>query len=215
MTDQMRVLVAALEAERLDITGVLSTATSDTLHHSIRTLVLLSPAPGFWDHFTQSAEFSDQLPHPMDRWSRRVIGQIASDHDAKACFPFGGPPYHPFLDWAKRSGRAWPSPVGPMVHDSQGLMISYRGALGLTEVIAPSPGTNPCTTCPAPCLTACPVGAMGATPYNVPKCKAFLDTGAGSGCMGAGCMVRRSCPVGQGIRQPAQLAFHMKAFNPT
>lgn len=211
----MTELDATLAAEQLEITGILPADPSDNLPPSIRTIALISPAPGFWTHFTQSPEYADQQPHPMDRWSSRVIGRIAGDHQATACFPFGGPPYQPFLSWAKRSGRAWVSPVGPLVHDTQGLMISYRGALGLTAQIAATPGTNPCPACAAPCLTACPVGAMGTRPYNVPKCKAFLDTAAGSGCMGAGCLVRRSCPVGQDIRRPAQLAFHMKAFNPT
>jgi epoxyqueuosine reductase len=207
-------LADLVAAECLEITGILSAEPSDDLHYSIRTIVLLSPAAGFWAHFVASPDF-DGTPHPMDRWSRRMIGQIACNLNAKAYFPFGGPPYQPFLAWAKRSGRAWPSPVGPLVHDTQGLMISYRGALGLAETLAESTGQNPCPTCAAPCLTACPVGAMGPYPYNVPKCKAFLDTGAGSGCMGAGCLVRRACPVGRGIRHPDQLAFHMKAFNPT
>ena len=210
----MNRLNKALAAEQLEITGVLPAVPSDTLHHSIRTIALISPAPDFWAHFTQSPEYTGNQPHPLDRWSRRVIGRIAGDHQATACFPFGGPPYQPFLCWAKRSGRAWASPVGPLVHDTQGLMISCRGALGLTSQIAATPGTNPCPACPAPCLTACPVGALGATPYNVPKCKAFLDTAPGSGCMDAGCLVRRSCPVGQNFRKPEQLAFHMKAFNP-
>ena len=211
----MNRLVDLLAAEQLEITGVLPAEPSDNLHHTIRTIALLSPAPGFWAQFIQSPEYTDNQPHPMDRWSRRVIGRIACDLSAKAYFPFGGPPYQPFLGWAKRSGRAWVSPVGPLVHDTQGLLISYRGALGLTYDIRPTATTHPCDTCPAPCLTACPVGALGPHPYDVPKCKAFLDTGAGSGCMGAGCLVRRACPVGPSSRQPAQLAFHMKAFNPT
>ena len=211
----MNGLADILAAEQLEITGVLPADPGDTLHHTIRTIALLSPAAGFWAHFIQSPEYADAQPHPMDRWSRRVIGRIACDLSAKAYFPFGGPPYQPFLAWAKRSGRAWPSPVGPLVHDTQGLLISYRGALGLTHAITTSPGTRPCDTCPAPCLTACPVGALGAHTYDVPKCKAFLDTSAGSGCMEAGCLVRRACPIGQSTRQPAQLAFHMKAFNPT
>lgn len=210
----MTPLQAALAAEQLEITGLVATEPSDNLQARIKTIALLSPAPGFWAHFIQSVEYTDQTPHPMDRWSRRVIGRIACDHKAKACFPFGDPPFRPFLNWAKRSGRAWVSPVGPLVHDRHGLMISYRGALGLTDTIAPTPGTNPCPTCAAPCLSACPAGALSAGPYDVPKCKAYLDTAPGSGCMGAGCLVRRSCPVGQGIRQPSQLAFHMKAFNP-
>ena len=211
----MNRLAEVLAAEQLEITGILPAEPADGLHASIRTIALLSPGAGFWSHFTRSPEYTDQNPHPLDRWSRRTIGRIACDHGAKAYFPFGGPPYRPFLAWAKRSGQAWVSPVGPLVHATQGLMISYRGALGLTETHVGATGQNPCTSCPAPCLTACPVGAMGTKPYDVPKCKAFLDTSAGSGCMGAGCLVRRACPVGQRLRQSEQLAFHMKAFNPT
>lgn len=211
----MNRLADSLAVEQLEITGILPAVPSDKLHHNIRTIALLSPAPGLWAHFIQSPEYIDKNPHPMDRWSRRVIGRIACDLSAKAYFPFGGPPYQPFLAWAKRSGRAWVSPVGPLVHDTQGLLISFRGALGLTHDIAATPSIRPCDTCPAPCLTTCPVGALGAAPYDVPKCKAFLDTAPGSGCMDAGCLVRRSCPIGQSSRQPAQLGFHMKAFNPT
>jgi epoxyqueuosine reductase len=206
-------LLDRVAAECLEITGILPADPSDNLPARIRTIVLLSPAPGFWAHFTASPDY-DSTPHPLDRWSRRVIGQMACDLGAKAYFPFGGPPYRPFLTWAKRSGQAWVSPVGPLVHATQGLMISYRGALGLTETLPSIPAQNPCPTCARPCLSACPVGAMGPHPYDVPKCKAFLDTAPGSGCMGAGCLVRRACPIGRGIRDPDQLAFHMKAFNP-
>jgi hypothetical protein len=99
-----------------------------------QTLLLLGPSePGFWAHITASAEFIDGAPDPIDRWSRRVIGHMACDLGAKALFPFGGPPWHPFIGWAKRSGRAWESPVGFLVHDHAGLMVSYRGALALKD----------------------------------------------------------------------------------
>jgi hypothetical protein len=50
----------------------------------------------------QATEFRDGRPDPIDRWSRRVIGHMACDLGAKALFPFGGPPWHPFIAWAKR-----------------------------------------------------------------------------------------------------------------
>ena len=78
-------------------------------------------------------------PDPVDRWSRRVIGRLACDLGAKALFPFGGPPYHPFYQWALRTGRAWESPVRLLVHDTQGLMVSFRGALALREAMAVPP----------------------------------------------------------------------------
>jgi epoxyqueuosine reductase len=73
-------------------------------------------------------EFTDGRPDPIDRWSRRVIGHMACDLGAKALFPFGGPPWHPFI--AGRNARAAPGKArwasSSMI--KAGLMVSYRGA---------------------------------------------------------------------------------------
>lgn len=180
-----------------------------------RTLLLLGPAePGFWAHLTAAPEW-DGTPDPVDRWSRRVIGRIACDLGAKALFPFGGPPYHPFYQWALRTGRAWDSPVRLLVHAGQGLMVSFRGALALREAVpVPPPVAKPCETCPAPCLSACPAGALGAAGYDVPACHAFLDRPEGAECMTGGCLVRRACPLSQSYaRLPEQSAYHMGKFH--
>ncbi|MCX7646776.1 MAG: ferredoxin [Rhodobacteraceae bacterium] len=183
------------------------------------TLLLLGPhEPGFWARFTAGAEWRDGRPDPLDRWSRRVIGRIACDLGAKALFPFTGPPWLPFLSWAQRSGRAWPSPVRLLVHDRAGLMVSFRGALALKERLdlPPPPAAPPCATCAGqPCRSACPAGALTDAGYDVPACHAFLDTPAGAGCMGLGCAVRRACPVSQAYgRLPEQSAYHMRRFHP-
>ena len=107
-------------------------------------------------------------PDPVDRWSRRVVGRLACDLGAKALFPFGGPPYHAVLSWALRTGSVWESPVRLLVHGTQGLMVSFRGALALKEVVdLPPPPARPCDTCARPCLTACPVGALTGAGYDV------------------------------------------------
>ncbi|MEM9319845.1 MAG: ferredoxin [Pseudomonadota bacterium] len=180
------------------------------------TLILLGPAePGFWDRFTASPEFSDGAADPLDRWSTRIISAIAAEFGAQALFPFGGPPYQPFIAWAKRSGRAWQSPVTLLVHDTAGLMVSYRGALALRERLSLPLGPNrPCDTCSAPCLTACPAGALGGAGYDLDTCHRFLDTRHGSECLGKGCAVRRSCPISQSYgREPVQSAYHMGIFH--
>lgn len=182
----------------------------------IGTLVLLGPKePGFWPQFTASPEYLDGAPHPMDRWSARVIGALAAQLEAEAFFPFGGPPYQPFIAWAKASGRAHSSPVGLLVHDSAGLMVSYRGALGFAARIdAPEAPPSPCVSCAdKPCLTACPVGALNdSAVYDVAACKADLDRPEND-CMSRGCAVRRACPVSQRHgRTEAQSNFHMRAF---
>ncbi|NCQ23966.1 MAG: ferredoxin [Rhodobacteraceae bacterium CG17_big_fil_post_rev_8_21_14_2_50_63_15] len=180
-----------------------------------RTLVLLGPAePGFWPCFTASPEYTDGAPDPMNRWSERVIGAMAQHLDAKAIFPFTGPPWPPFTGWARRSGRAWPSPVGLLVHDIAGLMVSYRGALAVRDRLdLPALSVSPCETCTdQPCRTACPVMALKPTAYDVPACKTDLDR-PGNDCRARGCAVRRTCPISQTYgRQEAQSAFHMEYF---
>jgi epoxyqueuosine reductase len=143
-----------------------------------------------------------------------VIGGMACDLGAKALFPFGGPPYHPFYKWALRTGRVWYSPVRLLVHAGQGLMVSFRGALALKEHIAvPPPSAKPCEGCAAPCLAACPAGALGEKGYDVPACHAYLS-GGDRDCMKAGCLVRRACPVTQAYaRMPEQSAYHMRQFH--
>jgi epoxyqueuosine reductase len=202
---------------RLDIFGAFHVSDTDGAPAGTQTLLLLGPSePGFWAHITASAEFIDGAPDPIDRWSRRVIGHMACDLGAKALFPFGGPPWHPFIGWAKRSGRAWESPVGFLVHDHAGLMVSYRGALALKERIdlPATPSAAPCATCAAPCLSACPVDALSASGYDAAACHAYLDTDAGTDCMENGCAVRRACPLSQIYgRLARQSAYHMRRFH--
>jgi epoxyqueuosine reductase len=122
-------LSARLADHRLEVLGGFTlTEDEDGLPAGTRTLLLIGPAePGFWPHLTAQPEW-DGTPDPVDRWSRRVIGRLACDLGAKALFPFGGPPYHPFYRWALRSGQVWDSPVRLLVHARQGLMVSIRGA---------------------------------------------------------------------------------------
>jgi hypothetical protein len=187
------------------------------LHEEDQTLALLGAGAGLWPQFLTSDECCDGAPDPLDRWSKRVLGGLARDHDATALFPSDGPPYAPFIRWAMETGHFFQSPTGMMVHPTAGLMISIRGALKVPQVWALDlpPAENPCLACvDRPCVTACPVGALSDDhDYDVPACKAFLDTSPGKDCMTQGCRVRRACPVSQSFqRDPAQSAFHMRSF---
>lgn len=198
----------------LDVYGAWHPAGHDA-PGGVQTLVLLGPhEPGFWAHFSTSPEYLDGQPDPLDRWSSRVIGALATQLSCQAFFPFGGPPYQPFIKWAQDSGRAHISPVGLLVHDKAGLMVSYRGALGFTQKLAlPDTPENPCTSCETqPCRNACPVDALKGDSYDVAACKADLDRPEND-CMTKGCAARRACPVSQAYgREEAQSAFHMAAF---
>lgn len=209
----------AAEAAGLIVMGALDVDATGAKGLSGGSLILLGAGAEFWPVFTQSAEAQDGAPDPVDRWSLRVIGGLAATRGATAYFPFGGPPYASFIDWALKSGRAFTTPVGMMVHDRVGMMISYRGALHFADPIAlpEAIGPSPCDSCvQRPCLSACPVGALaGDHAYDVPRCHEFLDSPAGQSCMMAGCAVRRACPISRGAgRRPAQSAHHMRSFHP-
>ncbi|EPX84262.1 hypothetical protein ruthe_02474 [Rubellimicrobium thermophilum DSM 16684] len=198
----------------LFLSGIAPLRPEDGMPPRFRSVALLSPQePDFWPLFRASPEAQDGQPDPLDRWSRRVIGRIACALGLKAVFPFGGPPYRPFLAWALRSGRCWSSPATLLVHETAGLWISFRGGILLGTEAPPVAARRPCDGCPAPCLAACPPRALTASGYDLPACHAFLDSPPGQACMTQGCRVRAACPVGASRRMPDQSAFHMRAFH--
>lgn len=204
-----------LAEHHLSVLGRFTPTPDDNLGERIKAVLLIGHSePGFWGHFTKQAEWQDRNPDPIDRWSRRVLGTLACAMGGKAWFPFGGPPYHPFYRWALRTGRSFESPVKLLVHDSQGLMVAYRGAIGVTEEWSIETGQSPCHPCEKPCLTACPASALTRGGYDVPACHAYLDANPENDCLSAGCRVRRACPVSQGYaRLPEQSAYHMSRFH--
>ena len=210
-------LESAAARRHLTILGGFHPDPSDDVPEGYETLLLLGPdeAAGFWSHVTEGPEFADGAPDPVDRWSRRVIGGWAEEIGAMALYPFGGPPYQPFQRWATRTNRIHTSPIMLLVHDTAGLMVSFRGALALPDRIdLPPAPPNPCLTCAEkPCVTACPVGAFADGGYDVPACKSYLGTVPGRDCMTNGCAARRICPVSQLFgRVAAQSAYHMQMF---
>lgn len=179
------------------------------------TIVLIGADATFWGIFTTSPEYQNNVPNLVDTWSKRIITRLADGRPT--VYPSDGLPYAPFIQWALGSDQFFQSPVGMMVHQKAGLMISIRGAIKLTQPYAAPTlsALSPCATCvERPCLTACPVGALGQdTAYDVPACKGYLNSAEGTDCMTQGCAVRRACPVSQRFDRPAaQSAYHMSVF---
>jgi ferredoxin len=184
----------------------------------IRTIVLagVTGREG-WGAFAASPEALDGRDHPLDRWSRRVIEALARDLGAKALFPFGGPPYWPFQQWARRAELVHPSPIGVLIHPRYGLWHSYRAALAFREALdVPEPATfpSPCESCSGRwCLKACPVSAFSPESYDAAACAGHLKSAAGADCMSEGCRARRACPVGAEYAHGLeQASFTMRAF---
>lgn len=202
----------------LAVLGTFAPTPREGFARGTGSVALLGPdGPGFWRVFSASDEARDGAEAPMDRWSMRVISGIAEDLSGTPLFPFGGPPYHPFYQWALRSGRCWRSPVGLLVHDVAGLMVSFRGAVALPFTLPEAAPPRPCDTCEAaPCLSACPASALGARGYDVPACHAYLNATPMGPCLQSGCLVRRACPLskGENAQPAAQSRHHMRSFHP-
>ena len=216
-------VVAAVEAEGLASRGAFHVAAGDAVPPfedgaPAATLVLVGNAgPGMWPAFAASEEARDGAPDPLDRWSRRIVTRLARVLDAAAHFPFGGPPWLPFIRWAQRAGPVHPSPIGPLVHPDYGLWHAYRGALAFRERLdlPPRDGrASPCEDCAErPCLPACPAGAFSADGYDVTKCVAHVASPAGARCLDGGCLARHACPAGRDAAYGVpQAGFHMRAF---
>ena len=213
----------ALTDVGLTVLGVAEAQPDDALPEAApgrlaRSIVLAGNAgSAFWPHFTAAPEYGDRQPHPLNRWSARVLSEIAEAHRLGVVFPFQGPPYWPFQQWARRAGNVSQSPLGVLAHRTWGLWFAYRGAFLLSERVAPleEPRGGPCETCAEkPCLDACPSGALTRqTAYRVDTCRAHVAGAGAETCGTHGCLVRHACPFGRDFAyRPEQATFHMAAF---
>lgn len=233
----MEALQQALEAQGLYLRGWVVFGPGETGagipgRGIAQAVLLLGPIGGsLWGPFSawRAAEPDHGGAHPLDRWSKLVIGALADAIEITAIFPFEQP-YQPFQQWAIRAEGLKASLLGLLIHPRYGLWHSYRGALvftgedvlrfgldlsALAEQEEPGRLPSPCDVCATrPCLSACPTHAVHSDRFDVAACRAHLAAlGQGEGCMGAGCLARNACPVGADFRPgEAQLRFHMEAL---
>ena len=182
------------------------------------TLILVGNVGSSVWHSFAAAGFIGRSEHPLDEWSREVVSALARTLAAEPLFPFGGPPFLPFIRWALRADTVWPSVMGPLIHPRYGLWHAYRGALSFPERFElPPPDTavrRPCDDCAEqPCLAPCPVGAVRVGAFDAAGCAEWLTDRPRCACRKSGCLARRACPVGrEHAYRPAHAAFHMTAF---
>ena len=210
----------------LDADDPLQPAVYDGSHIKPAAIIILigNVASSLWPVFSQSAEYHDGKPDPLDRWSQRIGTCLASELNADVLFPFGGPPHYPFLSWAKRGEQGFTSPLGLTLNPEYGLWHAYRFALMFSESQELAGSSNdqphivdavgPCQSCAdKPCLNRCPVNAFSKQGYKVADCVRFLLQNPEHACNLKGCIARRACPVGRKHQYAAAHAqFHMQQF---
>ncbi|MEQ8707941.1 MAG: ferredoxin [Rhodospirillales bacterium] len=181
-------------------------------------LLIGNTGPDMWRRFRQE-QGDDGLPDPLNRWTRQRLDRIAGQADALVIYPFDGPPWPPFGQWALRTGQYFESPTGLKIHPRLGLWQAFRAVLVLPEgwpvtmLATETPGRSPCDSCrDRPCLTTCPVGAFSPAGYDVAACRHHVG-GPGTDCLNRGCLARHACPVAPDrAYAPDQAAFHMQSF---
>jgi hypothetical protein len=181
------------------------------------TLVLLGFTGSLqWSAFAASVEARDGMADPLDRWSRRVVGELARRYAAFDIYPSGNPRW-PFQQLAQRCETVRPSPIGLLIHPRWGLWHAYRGGLIFDQRIdlpTSAVAEHPCDGCAAkPCLTSCPVDAFKDGAFDVEACTNHVQSAAGVECRERGCRARRACPIGAEWKYGEEHArFHMDAF---
>ncbi|MDY0882926.1 ferredoxin [Dongia soli] len=223
MTRTAADIAAMLEPHGLILRGgfALETALDGDLlsmRPTARQLVLVGNAgSAIWPALADFIKANPREQHPLDRWTQRVVSQLARDLTVTDLYPFGGPPWWPFQRWAQRAEPVAPSPIAILIHPVFGLWHAYRAALLLDEPVSLPPrleAESPCATCiDRPCLSTCPVGAFDGRSYDVLRCAEHVDSEDGKPCRDFSCLARLACPAGTGWRyETAHALFHMNAF---
>jgi len=143
--------------------------------------------------------------------SLTALGPLAVAH--RVAFPFDGRPLIPFQRIGRAAGLGGPGPLGLQIHPRFGPWWAYRALIVLDRPLpsAPAPGDG-CAGCSAPCVAACPAGAVARSGFDVAACHARRLVA--EPCR-LSCAARIACVRGPEHRyRDAELAFHMRASMP-
>jgi hypothetical protein len=185
-------------------------------------LIVGSGGPSFFDLFKrESAERRDGLPNPLDRFTRAVVERTARaaleplgvGYALRFPFLVASGPHIPFQRLGRAAGLGPPGPLGLQIHPTFGPWWAYRALVVLdTPLPALAPLGDGCAGCPAPCVAACPAGAVQLSGFVIPACHARRL--AAEPCRRS-CAARIACIRGPEHRYTVdQLAFHMDASMP-
>lgn len=199
-----------LAAAGLNAVGVADGAPHQDWLPGCRAVVMVaSGGPALWEHLQAALREDPQRlaedPHPLDTFVRERVA--AADP--------GGPgrrwvfadarqrPYAPVQQLALEAGLGWRSTLWLILHPEYGPWLGLRAACFTTEPLAidgPLTAPSPCTTCHAPCVSACPGNALRSGAMDWRWCT--VHRGTTTDCLDR-CHARAACPEGAAWRYPA------------
>jgi len=189
-------------------------------------LVVGSAGRPFFEGFARAraAAPDDVRRDPLDRYTRAIVMRAARQAleglgvAHVECFPFlreaAGGVVIPFQRLGRAAGLAASSPLGLQIHPVYGAWWAYRALVVVDAELPPGVSlSDGCAGCPAPCVGACPAGAVRRAGFVVPACHAHRL--ASVPCH-LSCAARLACIRGPEHRYAdEQLAFHMAASMPS
>lgn len=155
---------------------------------------------------------------PLDDFCRAELGALLGLHAHRVLHPqpSSAAPL-PLLAVLEAAGWLRPGPFMNTLHAGYGSWWAVRAVIALDAEAdaAPEPlGASPCRDCPAPCVHACPAGAVARSGWDGGRCleQRLAD---GSPCAGR-CPAREICPAGRIWRyETATIAYHYGASQQT
>jgi hypothetical protein len=192
---------------------------------AVSAVIVGSGGRRFFEVFRAAAKAagSDPAPNPLDRYTRATV--LAAVDAAltpagvayRVLFPFlSESPVLPFQRLGRAAGLGPPGPLGLQIHPEFGPWWAYRALVVLAAPLSAGESRDAagdgCAGCDAPCVAACPAGAVLLGGFSVPAC--HTRRLQAPECQ-LSCAARIRCVRGPQHRYSEdQLAFHMAASMP-
>lgn len=185
----------------LNLTGTADGRGWDHVVPGCRSIAVVgSGGPALWEAFVRAGP--RPWRDPLDTFVRDAVRSVPMAGDGRWVFSSDAVDVD-FRTLAVAAGLGWPSRLGLVLNPVYGPWLGLRAAWFTTEDLPPTgplSASPACVGCSAPCVTACPGGAVGDR-FAIGACVAFRATDVG--CAST-CHARDACPVGAEHRYPAE-----------